>query len=293
MLSSSKHTTPTRSTPFRTALARAPDWAYARHNLALTHIESGDYQAAEREYREAILRAPYHPYLYYNLGLLLQRLNRNRDAESEYRRSLEKFNEQMVRYHGRALRWARVGKEEESQLAFLRERILRKNQAEVHNALGSLWQGRGKNDRAERHYLAAAKLNPNLLPARYNLGLLYMHMASKKKGSGKLEDAIRLWEETLEKDAGYVPSRLKLAEAYRVQERFADADEQYREVLRLRPQYRAARWALDRNQADHLYAQGETAEACRKYRSVLDDTEHRAGPTLDRQLRRKLKQRCR
>ncbi len=119
-----------------------------------------------------------------------------------------------------------------------------------------------------------------------------MHLASKKNGLGKLDDAIRLWEKTLEKDAGYVPSRLKLAEAYRVQQRFADADEQYHEVLRLRPQYRPARWALDENQADHLYAQGETAEACRKYRSVLAGTEHPAGPTLERQLRRKLKQRC-
>src|SRR4051812_27343302 len=58
---------------FRNSIRVAPDWAYPRHNLALTYIEMGNNSAAEAEYRAAIKKTPEHPYLYYNLGVLLQR----------------------------------------------------------------------------------------------------------------------------------------------------------------------------------------------------------------------------
>ena len=193
----------------------------------MTYVETGDYAAAEREYREAIRRTPYHPYLYYNLAVLLHRINRKTDAMVEYNLAVRAFEDQAATALDHSRRWTEDGNTAQARKAAERRATLLKNEAEAHNALGALFQAKGNAKRARTEYEAARQLDPDLLLASYNMGIL-----EAKKNPDR---AIELWRDTLAKDSTYAPSHMRIAEVYRKQRKFEEAAAEYREVLRLQP----------------------------------------------------------
>ena len=106
--------------------------------------------------------------------------------------------------------------------------------AEPLNALGTLKAAEGKNGEAEKLYKSALDKNPNLLPARHNLGVL---LSSNKD---RQTEAIDLWKQNLAAKADYLPSRLALAELLVQRGDSTAAIEQYREVIAQAPDYLAS-----------------------------------------------------
>ncbi len=240
---------------FGQSIRLAPDWAYARHNLALAHNESGDYAAAERDYREAIVRTPYHPYLYYNLGVLLHRLNRKKEAEQAYELAIGKFTSQENNFVARAVDWANAGNTTDADRAFTREQVLKLNEAEAHNSLGAVLQAEGRWDRAEEQYTISLKLNPDLNIALYNLGALEVDRSSRRGQGDRLAAGVQLLRQAVQNDANLLPAKIKLAEA----------------------------------QADLDLRQGSKSNACSEYKRALDTT---AEPEVQRRLQKKRKAAC-
>jgi len=189
---------------FRDAARRAPLWSYPLHNLALAYQESGDYQDAIRSYQQAMKITPQYSYLPYNLGLVYQRTNKRKEAEQEYRIAMK----------------------------------LAPDSGEPLNALGSLKSQEGKNPEAEQFYRDALAKNANLLAARHNLALLL------SKSDARQSEAIALWRENLQRDPGYLPSRLSLAGTLAARNDTAAAIVEYQAVVKAKPEYAAARTAL-------------------------------------------------
>jgi tetratricopeptide (TPR) repeat protein len=269
------------------AIRIAPDWAYARHNLALVHIESGNYLAAEREYREAIRRAPYQPYLTYNLGFLLLRQNRRREAEQSFRQSADVFDALIARYSERSAAWLRDGKRDPAGRAAERVRILKLNAAEVHNMLGVVRQTQGKTTAAEREFLTAIAGNDALNSARFNLASLKMAQAKTNPAKPEFGEAVRLWEQALDRDAAHVPSRLRLAEAYALRGDLPAAIAQYKAALRYQPQSIVIRTALDEALGDLALSKGDRIAAGEHYRSAVKGI---SGTPAAKRLERKARQ---
>ena len=168
---------------FRKAIEREPAWSYPRHHLALVYMESGDFEAAEKEYQDAI-RAAWSSnhrfgYLYYNLGLLAHELGHRKDAEQQYREALELFETEAKTSREQAARLSAQSKAD-AQAALTRARILDHDAAEAWNALGALWASERKRKKAEDAYNHALSLNPDLAAARSNLELL--HSPRRERG---------------------------------------------------------------------------------------------------------------
>jgi tetratricopeptide (TPR) repeat protein len=215
---------------FRDAIRRAPYWAYPRHNLALAYSEMGDYTEAVRSYQQAMRLAPDYFYLPYNLGLLYQRLNRRKDAQAAYRKAID----------------------------------LAPDRGEGYNAMGSLEAETGHAAEAERLYRQAIAKNADLLAARHNLALL---LAAKPD---RRDEAMRLWEENIAKSLDFLPSRISLGETLARAGQAQQAEQQYREVLRLKPDYVAARVAL----ADVLAKEGKYPDALDQLDQALKQQPH-------------------
>lgn len=264
---------------FSKAIQLAPDWAYPRHNLALTLVEQGDYAAAEKEYREAIRRTPYHPYLYYNLGVLLHRINRKGDARTEYNLAIQTFEDQARIAQEHAARFSEDGDAEEVAMAEQRRATLLKNEAEAYNALGAIAQAEGHAGKARSAYEAAAMHDPELLPATYNMGILDV-----KKNP---RNAIALWQKVLAKDKDYLPAHQRLAETWQRLGKFEESAAEYREVLRLQPDSSDAKARLPEVLADVSAARGNKAEACALYGQAAA-----ASPENRRALEKKKKRVC-
>src|SRR5262249_50483815 len=180
---------------------------YLRHNLALVHMQAGDYEAAIAAYREAMRRASDYFYLPYNLGLLFQRMNRPDDADAEHQAAVRNADRHPP------------------------------GRSEPYVALGLVKAAQGKAREAESYYrkaltIPAAELSTRT--ARHNLAAL---LARTAKGA---TDAKQLWRE----NGSYVPSQLALAEAYAARNRVVEAITIYREMLRNVPDHLPGRLQL-------------------------------------------------
>ncbi len=207
---------------FALAKRLAPRWAYPRHNTALAYIELGRYAEAEDEYRAAIRNMPFYPYLPYNLAVLLQRLNRTPEAETLYKTALALFRDEERAAKDRAQRWGSAGNAEERDAAALQSELLHKNIAVVEVALGVLRDLGGDRNGALNSYREALRVYPALPEARHNLALLL------KEAFRDLNSAVPLLEENVKTFAGFLPSRLALADTYLQLRRYPEAESNYR-----------------------------------------------------------------
>jgi tetratricopeptide (TPR) repeat protein len=189
---------------FQDAIARAPYWAYPRHNLGLADLQAGDYDAAIQAYREAARLAPRYAYLRYNLGLIYQRINRRQDAEEAFRGAI----------------------------------AIDPQFADSYNALGYLKAAYGQVRLAEQLYRDALARNGDLLSARQNLAVLLWRDA-RRQG-----EALVLWKENLARDSGYLPTLLALGRALASKNEMAEAIAIFSRVAEIQPDYAAGRRAL-------------------------------------------------
>jgi tetratricopeptide (TPR) repeat protein len=270
---------------FKHAIDLSPDWAYARHNLALTYGELGDYRAAEQEYRESIRRTPYHPYLHYNLGVLMQRVNRTRDAERAYVDALAWFTRQIRRHRKRARDWEEAGVPEEAKRAAHFADVLELNRAQALNTLGSLRQAAHKLRAAADYYGAGLKANPNLNAARYNLGAVDVDLGNVDEGIGLLEAAVTA-------DAGLMPAWAKLAEAYRRKAELEPSENTARAELEKAaaayaklPVSPSSQVGLNETQADLARLSKNAPAACDAYQRAQHDA---TDPGTRKRLRRRI-----
>jgi len=218
---------------FQKAISLAPNWAYPRHNLALTRIEMGQYNEAESAYREAILRTPYYPYLYCNLGLLLHRIHRLRDAARAYEDALIAFDHAIAELERRRQRLLAEGQNRESAYLQTRADLLKRYKAEAHNALGALRYSQGKRDEATRQYQAALSLNQDLLAARHNLAMIDLDRYLLGRATvTDLDSAIQLLKANVERPDPYLRSRQKLADAYIWKGLYKEASTEYAALVR-------------------------------------------------------------
>src|SRR5205823_2551915 len=97
---------------------------------------------------------------------------------------------------------------------------------------------------AEAQYKDALALNPSLLAARHNLALLFARRAEVTGQMAPLFEARRLWQENLNLDPDFHPSRLKLADAYLAVKDGAQAQLHYGAVLKQSPENTEARLGL-------------------------------------------------
>ncbi len=211
---------------FQDAVRLASHWAYPRHNLALAYSEAGQYNLAIRAYQDGIKMGPRFADLSYNLGLLYQRLNQI---------NAKKLNKRTARRLQSRLAWPTLTMRSVFCMPLPVSRPTPKNSTGKH------------------------LLEPNLLAARHNLGLLLLHR------KGRQDDAFDLWRENISKDANHLPSRLILAEELAKTGKPVDAIAQYRTVVDLKPDYGAARIELARL----LAANGKPDEAMYQLKEAL------------------------
>jgi tetratricopeptide (TPR) repeat protein len=216
---------------FQDAIRRAPFWAYPKHNLALALRERGNLAGAIEQYRAAIRLAPDYSYLRYNLGLLYQQINDKDGAAQAYRDALDKASREPAR-------------------------------ARIMIAQGLLDASQGRRDAALARLKDAEGHNPepaDLLALRYNRALILAHDTT-----GRVE-AERLWGENIAQTPPHLPSLIALAEALDHWHETSRAIQRYGEILKLRPEYLAARLRLAQ-----LLAASDSKQALQELRDGID-----------------------
>jgi tetratricopeptide (TPR) repeat protein len=224
---------------FRRALLRNPRSLELRHGLAMAYANLGQALEAETQYREALRLKPSFTEARINLGLLLARTGRTNEAIAEYRQALAQDTDS----------------------------------AAAHVNLGRLLNATGQRDAALHHYRAALRINPQHAVAHMNLGSLLttsdpgaavIHLrealrAQPDFAEAHLALAVQLakqeateaethFQAALRLRASWVDAQFNYGAFLANQRRFAEAQTQFREVLKQQPEHPLARPFLERLQ---------------------------------------------
>jgi serine/threonine protein kinase/Flp pilus assembly protein TadD len=192
---------------------------------------------AEVEYREALRLAPRDPEAY----LALADLKAAQGELGEALHTLEEGHRQipgdrkvaaaLASFYGHSNDWKRA--------AALLEKLVKEDigSAELHAELGFARYQLGDNARAGSEIQTALRLKPDLARAYYYLGFVDYK-------AGQLDKAIEDYRTAAEKDKKSTDALMALAELYRTENRLAESQAAYKEVLARDPQDATAKAAL-------------------------------------------------
>ena len=189
----------------RQALELAPEYNYARHNLAVAYFHQGRYGESEREALQTIAENPRRADTRVLLGQIYLATNKPQQAEAYLRRALERDPESGMAhyYYGRllyrqghyaasathlqhALSWQpqdfwlhyEVGRalqqagQTEAALGQYHQALSLERRPEALNAIGALHLLAGRTQAARTHFLQAIELSPDNPEAHVNLALI-------------------------------------------------------------------------------------------------------------------------
>jgi len=105
--------------------------------------------------------------------------------------------------------------------------------AHIYKLLGQIALASKDSKKAEKMFLTAIEKDENYLPSYFSLALLY-------RTEGRLEDAIKKYEEILKKRPQFAPGYLFLGMIREQQAKYKDAEEYYRKALDIAPRFGAA-----------------------------------------------------
>jgi tetratricopeptide (TPR) repeat protein len=204
---------------------------YKKFDRAFTLAEKGDYQAAIAEWTELAASNPDDARVHSNLATALARSGRIAEAVPQYEKALE-LNPQFHAIHGslgEAL--VSVGRPDEAIAQFGRALEAYPESASLHNELGGALAMKDRLDEALAEFRRAVEIDPKSSEAYNNIGRI---LASK----GRLEEAIPYFQKAVAIDPDFAEAHQFLGAAlYYARGRVADALAQWREALRVRPDY--------------------------------------------------------
>jgi tetratricopeptide (TPR) repeat protein len=216
---------------------------YRKFDQALALGEKGQYADAVNEWKALLETNPDDVRILNNLGFALAQTGRYEEAIPQYEKALE-VNPQYYAIHnslGRAL--LAVGRLDEAEVHFQKALEVYPESPELHDNLGRVLAAKGRVDEATAEFQKAVQFDPGFADAHYNLGVA---LASQ----GKVNEATPEFAKAVEANPSYVPARYNLGSAlYYSQARVQDALAQWREVLRLDPNFAPAM-----NEAAHALA---------------------------------------
>jgi type IV pilus biogenesis/stability protein PilW len=167
--------------------------ADAHYNLGVQTLNEGNYQAALIELRKAERFRPRDPRIHSALGLAYFYAQRYDDAEGAYRKALSLQRDYSEAHMNLGALYARQGKCDQAIAEFrdALENPFYATPAKAYHNIGLCQRLLGEIEEAERSLKDAVNLDPTLLRAKIDLGILYYQ-------ENRLDEAVRVFQELME-----------------------------------------------------------------------------------------------
>jgi predicted O-linked N-acetylglucosamine transferase (SPINDLY family) len=161
----------------------------------------------------------------------------------------------------------RAGRFAEAQSLYVKAISLKPDLAAAHGSLGAVLQETGQLAAAIDCYRRALALRPDLLATRFNL-------VQALSTIGDPDSAIAEGREVLRRDPRHVDTWFFLGGVLQSQGRRTEAQECFRQVIALRPDFVPARWSLAMSELPVAYGPGENpADAREAFATALTELE--------------------
>ena len=215
---------------YEEALARSPDDTLLHGNFEQFLEAGGNLAQAVAESQRVCELTPYLPGSHYYTGTLLVRQGRTWEATECFERALALKSDYAPAHNELGLIFAGRQKTAEAIACFKRALQADPDNADAQMNLGLLEQCQGNLEQAMAHYEAAARIQPQGPPDFLNraVGLAQAHRSA---------EAIECFRTLLQQVPAFWQARFLLGAELAAGGRNAEAEAQFAEVLRYRPDY--------------------------------------------------------
>ncbi len=167
--------------------------ADAHYNLGVQTLNEGNYQGALIELRKAEQYAPRDPKIQNALGLAYFYARRLDDAEAAYRKALSLQRDYSEAYMNLGALYAQQGKCEKAITEFRKalENPFYATPAKAFHNIGLCHRLLGEVEQAEQSLKDAVHMDPTLLRAKVDLGILFYQ-------ENRLDEAVRAFEDVMQ-----------------------------------------------------------------------------------------------
>jgi tetratricopeptide (TPR) repeat protein len=215
---------------YEEALARSPDNTLLHGNFE-QFLEAGENLAqAVAESQRVCELTPHLPGSYYYTGTLLVRLGRTREAEECFVRAIALQSDYAPAHNELGLVFAGQQKTAEAIACFKRALRADPDDVDAHLNLGFLEHRQGNLEQAMAQYEAAARLQPQGPPD-------FLHRAVGLAQAHRSAEAIECFRTLLQQVPAFWQAHFLLGTELAAGGRNAEAQAQFAEVLRYRPDY--------------------------------------------------------
>lgn len=224
---------------FAATVRQAPAWSPGHASLGTALAAAGDRRGAEERLRIAIDLEPRNALARFNLGNLLREGGELEAAIEQYRKAAELVpgDSKIALNLGVALQAA--GRNDEALVAFERAAALAPGRPDAHVNLGNVRRLLGKPDEALDAYDAALRIDPTSAPARLGKAGTFIE-------TRRLDAAEPILRKLVRDVPDLAPAHLLLGVLLDATGRAAEAEREFREVLRIEPGNEKVRRRLDR-----------------------------------------------
>lgn len=209
---------------FRIGLQFAPNYLPLYENLGYLYLDQDRPEVAIAIFSRLVELAPEHPRYHHNLGSAYQRAGQFSDAIDSYVYTLALNEDRPETWLQLGTAYAAVEEPQRAAEAY-REGLKRAPQhALLHLNLGILLEAQGEHQEAAQAYSQALRFQPNLEVAWYNMGTLYLQAGMLREARDALRQAVRL-EPRAETFLNLARTQHELGDLYRAASHYHDAIE--------------------------------------------------------------------
>lgn len=242
----------------REALAINPDRAEWHFNLGLTLEAAGRFEDAAKALTDCHNIQQDDPQVLVLIGVNLLRGNKPREAVG-FLEQVEKLDAHNVAsFVNRVDAYQRLGDHEQAEVMFYMAQQCDPKNADAYVFLADSLLARNMHEKAVWCLREAANLDANLAG-------IHARLADAYAATGRLERARQLFLRELRNNPGDIPTLLDLGCLLVQMNRFAEAGEKFRRVLEMETDHPEAHFYL----ADLAERQGQTAAAMEQFVVVL------------------------
>ena len=223
---------------FRQVIESKPDDPEAYYNLGTLELRRNSLSEARKYLEQAVKLRDNYPEAWNNLGMIAAQQGQADEAVRNFQRSLSLRPTYATALLNLGNLYRRQGALEDAETLLKRALDSQPQDPEVNYGLGMFYATQGQLPRAEEFLAKAANLRPGYPEALNNLGVLFIR-------EQKYSEAQERFKSCIQAAPNFDQAYLNLARLYAIQQDKEKARETLQALLRLQPEHKIARQALE------------------------------------------------
>jgi len=178
---------------FKKAIELSPDNPKYYNALGLAYFFSGRLYNATEQLKKAVALAPREPDFHNNLGTAYKEMGEFDMAKEEYRIvfQITSYPAMFKTYYNMAQIYEKEKNWDEAFHYLHKSLELNSNTPYTHNQIGLVLENQNKMQEALKHYRTALRIDPEFIPANYNIAVALFKLGRRTEAAGYFEKVIQ------------------------------------------------------------------------------------------------------